>query len=118
MNRIGENIVVFDFIRREAGEAILRSQVDKIISRLESSRNIRVEIADFAYDSLREAALFDLSNGGRGVGNQVESLLINPLSRWLFDNDIRCDAHVLIEGFDVTAKPPAVRWSGLEDAHE
>lgn len=118
LNRIGENIVVFDFIRREAGEAILRSQVDKIISRLESSRNIRVEIADFAYDSLREAALFDLSNGGRGVGNQVESLLINPLSRWLFDNDIRCDAHVLIEGFDVTAKPPAVRCRRLEDAHE
>lgn len=118
LNRIGENIVVFDFIRREAGEAILRSQVDKIISRLESSRNIRMEIADFAYDSLREAALFDLSNGGRGVGNQVESLLINPLSRWLFDNDIRCDAHVLIEGFDVTAKPPAVRCCRLEDAHE
>ena len=117
LNRIGENIVVFDFIRREAGEAILRSQVDKIISRLESSRNIRVEIADFAYDSLREAALFDLSNGGRGVGNQVESLLINPLSRWLFDNDIRSDAHVLIEGFDVTAKPPAVRCRRLEDAH-
>lgn len=117
LNRIGENIVVFDFIRREAGEAILRSQVDKIISRLESSRNIRVEIADFAYDSLRDAALFDLSNGGRGVGNQVESLLINPLSRWLFDNDILSDAHVLIEGFDVTAKPPAVRCRRLEDAH-
>ena len=109
LNRIGENIVVFDFIRREAGELILRSQVDKIIGKLRETRDIRVRIEDFAYDSLREAALFDLSNGGRGIGNQVESLLINPLSRWLFDNGITDNADVILEGFDVTANPPCVR---------
>ena len=114
LNRIGENIVVFDYIRREAGEAILKAQVEKIIRRMEEQKGIRITIADFAYDSLREAALFDLSNGGRGVGNQVEALLINPLSRWLFDNEITSDADVLVEGFDVTAKPPCVRCRVLE----
>ena len=109
LNRIGENIVIFDFIRREAGEAILRAQVDKIISRMEEQKNIRIRMEDFAYDALREAALFDLSNGGRGIGNQVEALLINPLSRWLFDNGVTENADVVIEGFDVTAKPPCVR---------
>ena len=115
LNRIGENIVVFDYIRREAGEAILRAQVDKIIRRMEEQKGIRIQIADFAYESLKEAALFDLSNGGRGVGNQVEALLINPLSRWLFDNEVLADADVLIEGFDVTAKPPCVRCKVLEE---
>ena len=115
LNRIGENIVVFDYIRREAGEAILRAQVDKIIRRMEEQKGIRIQIADFAYNSLKEAALFDLSNGGRGVGNQVEALLINPLSRWLFDNEVLADADVLIEGFDVTAKPPCVRCKVLEE---
>ena len=109
LNRIGENIVVFDFIRREAGEAILKSQVKKLISRLAEQKNITVRIEDFAYNSLQEAALFDLSNGGRGIGNQVEALLINPLSRYLFNHEILSDASLVIEGFDVTANPPDIR---------
>ena len=78
-------------------------------------KGIRIRIEDFAYESLKEAALFDLSNGGRGVGNQVEALLINPLSRWLFDNEVLQNADVLIEGFDVTAKPPCVRCRVLKE---
>ena len=115
LNRIGENIVVFDFIRREAGEAILRAQVDKIIRRMEEQKQIRITVTDQAYSTLREAALADLSNGGRGVGNQVESLLINPLSRWLFDNAVLEDADVVIDDFDVVAKPPCVLCHRKED---
>ena len=109
LNRIGENIVVFDFIREEAGKAILKSQVDKITRRLEEQKNIRVTVTDEAYAELSAAALADLSNGGRGVGNQVEALLINPLSRWLFDNAVIENADVTIEHFDVTAVPPCVQ---------
>ena len=108
LNRIGENIVVFDYIRREAAEKILKSQVDKIVSRLREQKNINISIEDYAYNSLQEAAVFDLSNGGRGIGNQVESLLINPLSRWLFDNEISGDADIVIEGFNTTSNPPSV----------
>ena len=109
LNRIGENIVVFDYIRQEAGEAILRAQVDKIIRRLDEQKQIRLHVTDEAYAELHDAALEDLSNGGRGIGNQVESLLINPLSRWLFDNEVLSDAEVTIEHFEVTANPPALR---------
>ena len=108
LNRIGENIVVFDYIRKEAAELILKGQVNKIISRLREQKNIQIEIKDFAYSSLKDAATFDLSNGGRGIGNQVESLLINPLSRWLFDNEITGDAQIVIEGFNTSANPPSV----------
>ena len=54
------------------------------------------------------------------MGNQVEALLINPLSRWLFDNGVTGDAEVTIDHFDVTARPPCVRChAGKEDAaHE
>ena len=121
LNRIGENIVVFDFIRQEAGQAILKAQVDKIIRRLEEQKAIRVTVTDKAYAELSAAALSDLSNGGRGVGNQVEALLINPLSRWLFDNAVISDADVTIEHFDVTARPPCVRCRTRKEedaAHE
>ena len=109
LNRIGENIVVFDYIRKEAGDLILKAQVNKIINNLREQKNIRVRIEDFAYESLREAATFDLSNGGRGIGNQVESLLVNPLSRWMFDNGVTEEAELVIEGFDTTANPPTLR---------
>lgn len=118
LNRIGENIVVFDFIRQEAGQAILKAQVDKIIRRLAEQKGIRVTITDEAYAELSAAALADLSNGGRGVGNQVEALLINPLSRWLFDNAVIGNADVTIEHFDVGAKPPCVRCKKEENAHD
>lgn len=120
LNRIGENIVIFDFIREEAGHAILRAQVDKIIRRLDEQKRIRITVTDEAYQQLSAAALADLSNGGRGIGNQVEALLINPLSRWLFDSGVTADADVTIEGFDVTARPACVRCrlNGAETKEE
>ena len=117
LNRIGENIVVFDFIRQEAGQAILKAQVDKIIRRLDEQKGIRVTITDEAYAELSAAALADLSNGGRGVGNQVDALLINPLSRWLFDNGVTGNARVTITAFDVSAHPPRLECT-LPDAKE
>ena len=115
LNRIGENIVVFDFIRQEAGEAILRAQVNKIIRRMEEQKSIRVTVPEEAYDQLRQAALADLSNGGRGVGNQVESLLINPLARWLFDHGVLENARVTIDRFDTAANPPCIHCHLEED---
>ena len=115
LNRIGENIVVFDYIRKDAARQILRSQVNKITGNLREQRNIQIRIEDFAYQSLEEAATFDLSNGGRGIGNQVESLLVNPLSRWMFDNGVVQDASLVIEGFDTSANPPALRCRREEE---
>ena len=109
LNRIGENIVVFDYIRKDAAKQILKSQVNKITGNLREQKNIRIRIEDFAYQSLEDAATFDLSNGGRGIGNQVEALLVNPLSRWMFDNAVTADAELVIEGFDTAANPPALR---------
>ena len=118
LNRIGENIVVFDFIRHEAAVHILRAQVDKIIRRMQELKNIRITITDEAYEQLSAAALADLSNGGRGIGNQVESLLINPLSRWLFDHGVMQDSAVTITRFDPHAVPPAIDCAvPEEDTH-
>ncbi len=117
LNRIGENIVIFDFIRQEAGQAILRSQVNKIVRRMEEQKRIRITITDEAYQQLADAALSDLSNGGRGVGNQVEALLINPLSRWLFDNGVTGNAEVTITAFNVSARPPRLECT-LPDTKE
>lgn len=88
LNRIGENIVVFDFIRPEVAAQIFEKMVTGILERLADQQKIRVTLPEDAKIALREHCLRDLDNGGRGVGNQLEAWLINPLARALFDQNI------------------------------
>lgn len=97
LNRIGENIIVFDYIRPEIAELILNSQINKIIQNLSVEKKINVEIKEKALEILYTESLKNLDNGGRGIGNIVESLFINPLSRFIFDNDIKDNVHLNIK---------------------
>lgn len=111
LNRIGENIVVFDFIRPEVAELILRSQIDKIVKNLEAEKRIQLVISDTAFGKLMEKTLDNLGNGGRGIGNIVESLLINTLSRYLFDEEIKGDVKLTINDIDAENAPYALECS-------
>jgi len=105
LNRIGENIVVFDFIRENVAEEILMSQVNKIAGRLKAEKNIEIEISNDAMTTLFEKSLENLDNGGRGISNIVESLLINPLSRYLFDHNIFNNSRLSIIKINAEKQP-------------
>lgn len=105
LNRIGENIVVFDFIRESAAEEILQSQIKKIIRTLKMDKNIDLKISETAVNTLRQKAIDNLDNGGRGIGNIVESLLINPLSRYMFDHELFSDCEITITSIDTVNMP-------------
>ncbi len=105
LNRIGENIIVYDFIREEAAEEILSGQIEKISKGLLREKNIRLEISSEALTTLRKHAFANLENGGRGIGNIVESLLLNPLSRTIFDFEIQDGSSIRIKAIDAAAKP-------------
>ena len=89
LNRIGENFVVFDYIREDVARLILDGQLNKIIRNLKKQKDMTLTIADEAKDYLVKAAFGNLDNGGRGIGNIVEKNFINPLSRYLFDNKVQ-----------------------------
>ena len=105
LNRIGENIVVYDFIRDDVAKEILKAQIDKIIGSLNRTKGINVTLSTQASATLERLALGNLQNGGRGIGNIVENYLINPLSRYLFDNEIFKDANVEIVNIIETQTP-------------
>lgn len=84
LNRIGENIIVFDFIREDIARQIFEQMVSATLKDLQAQA-LSVHLSDGAQDALRELCLKDLSNGGRGIRNQVEAYLLNPLARMLFD---------------------------------
>ena len=83
LNRIGENIIVFDFIRPDVAEQIFQQMIDGVIEDLQT-QGVILSFTPEALESLKKIALADLSNGGRGIRNQIEAHLLNPLARELF----------------------------------
>jgi ATP-dependent Clp protease ATP-binding subunit ClpB len=84
LNRIGDNIVVFGFITPEIGAQIFDGMLRNVLARVRDEHKIELTVAQPVLDRLRELCIHDLSNGGRGIGNHLESLFVNPLSRALF----------------------------------
>jgi energy-coupling factor transporter ATP-binding protein EcfA2 len=97
LNRIGDNILVFDFIRPEIADEIFAGMVDGVLTDIASSQNIQVKIDEAPLAQLRAQCLTDLSNGGRGIRNKVETHLVNPLARALFDKDAQAGAGFVIQ---------------------
>jgi len=99
LNRIGENIIVFDFIRNEIAAEIFEQMVAGVLGDLEM-QGITVAIAKPAKESLHLFCLQDLSNGGRGIRNQLEAHLLNPLARALFDLDAKLGDRFVVDGIE------------------
>jgi ATP-dependent Clp protease ATP-binding subunit ClpA len=55
---------------------------------VEEEHGVKLQIAPAARAKLIDNCLADLSLGGRGIGNQLETALINPLARALFGTDV------------------------------
>jgi ATP-dependent Clp protease ATP-binding subunit ClpB len=85
LNRLGDNIVVFNFISADVAEKIFERQLSNIQKRANKQHNLTLNISDDVYEKLIELCTNDLANGGRGIGNRLETVFVNPLSRALFD---------------------------------
>lgn len=87
LNRIGNNIVVYDFIRPEATMPIVRGQVSKINERIAKQNKIQIHVPDDVLEFYYGLASQDevLEMGGRGIGNLMEDRYINPLAEYIFE---------------------------------
>jgi hypothetical protein len=86
LNRIGENIIVFDFIRPEIAVRIFEQMVNTALSNV-GEAGYSVTLTPEISTKLQSICLADMSNGGRGIRNQLEAHLINPLARALFEEE-------------------------------
>ncbi|MFG1770722.1 AAA family ATPase [Nocardia salmonicida] len=87
LNRIGENIVVFDFISDDSARELVTAFVDNVCERVLTVTGTKVEVSKPVRDRLWEFACAKLDFGGRAVASTVESLLVNPLARALFETE-------------------------------
>ena len=88
LNRIGDNIVVFNFIAAEVAKLIFDGMLKNVIRRVQEEHRLLLEVPPGQREKLLEQCTRDLANGGRGVGNALESMFINPLARALFMLDL------------------------------
>ncbi len=92
LNRIGDNIVVFDFIQPAIAEQIFAGMLDHIARRIADEHELTLLIPEPVRRQLLAWCTQDLSDGGRGIGNRLETTFVNPLARALFhlEEDPKC----------------------------
>ena len=107
LNRIGENIVVFDFIRPNLARQIFDAMLAQTLQDLKED-GIEITLSPSVHDALQVACTKDLAHGGRGIRNQLEGMFINPLARALFDTDAQSGARLTVG--EILLEPiPALR---------
>ena len=94
LNRIGDNFVVFDFIRPPLDEEIVDLLIEQLKKATLEGKRIALEIAKPVRDVLLIEVKKHLQHGGRGIRNVIDTALVNPLNRILFDMGIERDANV------------------------
>ena len=101
-NRIGENFIVFDYISYRAAFDIAKKQIKAIQKNLLSTKNITLEISKEAMkDIIKELQKNEhISQGGRGVGNVIENMIIRPLSDYLVENSIFYNSEINIKNIN------------------
>ena len=65
----------------------MTGMIENILTRVETEHKTRLTVSNVALEKITTWCLNDLSNGGRGIGNRLESILVNPLSRAIFEKD-------------------------------
>jgi ATP-dependent Clp protease ATP-binding subunit ClpA len=114
LNRIGKNLIVFNFIQPEAGIEIMQSQINKICHTIEETQRITISLTKNAWEKIGEKVLSNLDEGGRGVGNVVEEYFITPVSNYIFDYNVGKDDKINISDILVENGIPKLICEGDE----
>ena len=80
LNRIGENIVVFDYIRDDVAREIFELKLGSILDSIYENKGIGFTLSEEFKSDLFAEAKGNLRNGGRGIGNVLETVLLNGIS--------------------------------------
>lgn len=101
LNRFGDSFVVFDFIRPPVDEQIIDLLLGQLREVLHRERSIDLSWSDEIRAALVERARAGyLRHGGRGLRNLLDTALVDPLARWLFDHGIKNHAALRVEGLN------------------
>lgn len=85
LNRLGDNIVCFNKITDNSfRNSILKKKLAPLENHLKERFSVSIKICEKAHESFLNGS--KTADGGRGLLNSLERMLINPLSRFIFDH--------------------------------
>ena len=115
-NRLGENVVVFNYISGDVAVAILDAMVANVAEACLEDASVHLTLTSGAREQLIEICTGGeiVYSGGRGIGSRLEAALVNPLARYLFDRDIR-GGHLQVEKIEYKSDNSSY---GLTARHE
>ena len=108
-NRLGNNFIVFDYVRPNTGAEILRKMLRSLENDLRVRRGIQIDLSPVE-PALIERASADLELGGRGIGNLLETSLINPLARRLFEERVQSGANLVVTSLQQVRSNSDLYW--------
>lgn len=123
LNRIGDNIVVFNFIQQADALAILSKTITLVFERIAELHGLQVQVEGF--DASNPAANSESDTpygflvahctanvrqqGGRGIGSLVETFLINPLTNALLETGYKRGDRIIVENISLEEAVPIVQ---------
>lgn len=112
LNRIGEdNIVVYDFIRPDVAESILKLHINRVKADFKDNSEIEIDTSAIEKVLLEKCCSSEvLEYGGRGIRNTVESCLYTPLTRFIYDHQdmITAGKAIVIQSLDLNSSPVGI----------
>lgn len=103
LNRFGENFIVFDYIRPEIAGEIIDKILDNFTVYLQQEKKLTVVFSDEAVAWINSSIAEKLEFGGRGIGNFIETAVVNPFARWLFDNQPAAGCQIRINSITLAS---------------
>lgn len=107
LGRLGDNIVIFRPMQGQVAVDLANRFIDTILSNTLIRVGNEVTIADSARAELvsKSTSASVLENGARGITMELESLLVNPLGRRLFDSPSNSALHIEAVTKDAHGQP-------------
>lgn len=84
LNRIGDNIIVFDYISPTVGRALVEKYLAAVLREVSVKHHLHISVSDGVRSTIEDIALARIEFGGRGIGSAIETAFVNPLARELF----------------------------------
>ncbi|HOV73061.1 MAG TPA: AAA family ATPase [Candidatus Hydrogenedentes bacterium] len=110
LNRFGDNFVVFDFIKAPLDEQIVDLLIGKLVKAAREGKKMELIVEPKVRNALVALARQHLQHGGRGIRNAIDSALVNPLSRVLFDRNVQPHALVRVQDLIDRGEEAATRF--------
>ncbi len=107
LNRIGDNFLIFDFIREDVGKNIFLKNLKKIKENALKNTGFEIEVSDDVSTAIWAEIIrkktdanglvsTQLEMGARGILTSLEKLFLTPLTKYVFTNNIQSGEKVII----------------------